>query len=84
MISGLFRFSTIRRSLHNTSYAKLNCHIKILAVSMFVATIMLFGAAGAALAQSPIGGPLAPIATDPARDAALKSFLQKHFKIPSP
>jgi protein-disulfide isomerase len=84
MISGLFRFSPTHRSLHNTSYAKLNYRIKIMAVWMFVAAVMLFGAAGAALAQSPIGGPLAPIATDPARDAALKSFLQKHFKIPSP
>jgi protein-disulfide isomerase len=39
-----------------------------------------------ALAQNASGlSPLAaPIATDPAKDAALKTYLQKHFKIPSP
>ena len=44
-------------------------------------------ARGAALAQnaagvSPVGA--AAVATDPAKDAALKTYLQKHFKIPSP
>src|SRR5208282_861464 len=81
MISGLFRLSTKLRSLHNTSYAKLNYGKKILPVISFVA-ISLLGA-GAVLAQnaSPAGG--AQIATDPAKDAALKTYLQKHFKIPS-
>ncbi|HEV2171198.1 MAG TPA: thioredoxin domain-containing protein [Candidatus Binatus sp.] len=47
----------------------------------------MLAAAGAASAQN--AGGLSPsvansVATDPARDAALKDFLQKHFKIPSP
>ena len=81
MISGLFRLLTIRRSLHNTSYAKLNYGKKMAAVFAFVAIALL--GAGAALAQnaSPAAG--APVATDPAKDAALKTYLQKHFKIPS-
>ena len=47
---------------------------------------MLLGSRGVALAQNASGlSPLAaPIATDPAKDAALKTYLQKHFKIPSP
>src|SRR5271155_5933204 len=81
MISGLFRFLTIPRSLHNTSYAKLNYRKKILPAIAFLAIASL--GAGVALAQnaSPAGG--APVATDAAKDAALKSYLQKHFKIPS-
>ncbi len=81
MISGLLRLSTKLRSLHNTSYAKLSYGKKMSAVLAFVA-IGLLGA-GAALAQnaSPAGG--APVATDAAKDAALKTYLQKHFKIPS-
>jgi protein-disulfide isomerase len=49
--------------------------------------IILLGSRGVALAQNAAGlSPVAaaPIATDPAKDAALKSYLQKHFKIPSP
>jgi protein-disulfide isomerase len=87
MISGLFRFSAIGRSLHNTSYAKLNYGKKMAAVWMLVGAIVLLGAASAAMAQdtppmAPVG--MVPIPTDPARDAALKNFLQKRFKIPSP
>lgn len=86
MISGLFRFSASLRSLHNTSYAKLCCRKKIAAICAFVAAIALMGAAGAALAQSapdasPAGAGAVP--TDPARDAALRTWLQKHFRIPS-
>ncbi len=46
--------------------------------------IVLIGAVGAAFAQGAAGSsPAGAVATDPARDAALKSYLQKHFKIPS-
>jgi protein-disulfide isomerase len=84
MISGLFRFSGTSRSLHNTSYAKLNYAGKIASAC---ALVFVLGASTAALAQvaagaSPAGA--AAIATDPAKDAALKTYLQKHFKIPSP
>ena len=81
MISGLFRLLTIPASLHNTSYAKLNYCKKMAATFAFVAIALL--GAGSALAQnaSPAGG--APVATDAAKDAALKTYLQKHFKIPS-
>jgi protein-disulfide isomerase len=55
---------------------------------VFVAlfTLIFIGCRGAALAQnasgtSPAGA--AAVATDPARDAALKTYLQRHFKIPS-
>ena len=54
---------------------------------VFVSALVLFGARRTALAQ---GGPAASpasaagaVAMDPARDAALKTYLQKHFKIPS-
>src|SRR5208283_5040782 len=69
------------RSLHNTSYAKLNYGKKLARIFAFVAIALL--AAGPALAQnaSPAAG--AQVATDPAKDAALKTYLQKHFKIPS-
>ena len=83
MISGLFRFSGTSASLHNTSYAKLNYLGKIAAVCAFVFAL---GAAGAALAQDAPGlspSVAAPVETDPAKDAALKTYLQKHFKIPS-
>jgi protein-disulfide isomerase len=48
--------------------------------------VLLLGVSRVALAQNaegshPAGG--AAVATDPARDAALKSYLQKHFKIPN-
>jgi protein-disulfide isomerase len=83
MISGLFRFSGTSRSLHNTSYAKLLYAGKIASVCAFV---FVLGASSVALAQNASGaspaGPVA-IATDPAKDAALKTYLQKHFKIPS-
>jgi protein-disulfide isomerase len=81
MISGLFRFSGTSRSLHNTSYAKLNYAAKIAFVCAFV---FVLGASGAALAQNAAGAsPAGTVATDPAKDAALKTYLQKHFKIPS-
>ncbi len=53
---------------------------------MFVGAIVLMGVASPALAQnasdaSPAGA--GAVATDPARDAALKIWLQKHFRIPS-
>ena len=86
MISGLFRFSANLRSLHNTSYAKLRYGGKMAVICAFVGAAVLLGAGSAALAQnapgaSPAGA--AAVATDPARDAALKAYLQKHFKIPS-
>jgi len=81
MISGLFQLLTKLRSLHNTSYAKLNYPRRMASVFAFIAIALL--GAGAARAQnaSPAGG--APVATDAAKDAALKIYLQKHFKIPS-
>src|SRR5208283_5197686 len=71
-------------SLHNTSYAKL-CHAKRTArIRAFLAALALLGAGRAALAQNaPLVSPAAAVATDPARDAALRTYLQKHFKIPS-
>jgi protein-disulfide isomerase len=53
----------------------------------FACAIAAFAPYGTALAQNAPG--LSPsvantVATDPARDAALKSYLQKHFKIPNP
>ena len=85
MISGLFRFSSNGRSLHNTSYAKLGYASKVVVVCAFVGAMALL--CSDALAQGAPGSPAsgaAPVATDPARDAALKTYLQKHFKIPSP
>jgi protein-disulfide isomerase len=81
MISGLFQLLTKLRSLHNISYAKLNYPRSMASVFAFIAIALL--GAGAARAQnaSPAGG--APVATDAAKDAALKIYLQKHFKIPS-
>jgi protein-disulfide isomerase len=88
MISGLIRFLPIIRSLHNTSYANLCRRKKIAYIGAFLllGAIILSGSRGVALAQNASGlSPLAaPIATDPAKDAALKTYLQKHFKIPSP
>jgi protein-disulfide isomerase len=86
MISGLFRFSDAAASLHNTSYAKLRRSKRTASVATFICLLMLLGPDRAALAQdSPGLSPLAaaPVATDPAKDAALKTYLQKHFKIPS-
>ena len=73
-------------SLHNITYAKLPYGRKIAAIGAFVAAMLLSGAGRSALAQNasgafPVG--TAAVATDPARDAALKSYLQKHFKIPN-
>ena len=89
MISGFFRFSVITASLHNTSYAKLRRGDKIARIGAFLilGAMILLVSRGAALAQnaagvSPVGA--AAVATDPAKDAALKTYLQKHFKIPSP
>ncbi len=88
MISGLIRFLPIIRSLHNTPYANLCRRKKSAYIGAFLllGAIILSGSRGVALAQNASGlSPLAaPIATDPAKDAALKTYLQKHFKIPSP
>jgi protein-disulfide isomerase len=88
MISGHFRLSGNLRSLHNTSYAKLSYGKKIAVACAFVGAMALLCGGSAALAQNAaVGSPAsgaAPVATDPARDAALKTYLQKHFKIPSP
>jgi protein-disulfide isomerase len=53
---------------------------------LLLGAMLLLGSRGMLLAQEAGGvSPLAaPIATDPAKDAALKTYLQKHFKIPSP
>jgi protein-disulfide isomerase len=89
MISGLFLFLRIIRSLHNTSYANLSGTKQMSRIGAFLllCAMILFGFRGVALAQNAAGvspAAAAPIATDPAKDAALKSYLQKHFKIPSP
>ena len=57
-------------------------------VGAFVAlvTMILIGSRGTALAQNAAGASpagAAAVATDPAKDAVLKTYLQKHFKIPS-
>jgi protein-disulfide isomerase len=86
MNSGLFGFSTSPASLHNTSYAKLHYRAKTAALCAFVGAMALFVAGSVALAQPAVGVPssgAAPVATDPARDAVLKTYLQKRFKIPS-
>ncbi len=57
------------------------------AVCAFVGAMALLCGGSVALAQNSLASPAsgeAPVATDPARDAALKTYLQKHFKIPSP
>ena len=88
MISGLIRFLPTIRSLHNTSYANPCSSKKIAYIGAFLllGAMVLSGSRGVVLAQNASGvSPLAaPIATDPAKDAALKTYLQKHFKIPSP
>lgn len=88
MISGFLRFSSSVRSLHNTSYAKLNYAGKMAFVRAFVllGAVVLLGFGAAALAQDAPGASPASagaVATDPARDAALRTWLQKHFRIPS-
>ena len=53
---------------------------------LLLGAMILLGSRGVALAQNAAGlSPVAaaPIATDPAKDAALKTYLQKHFRIPS-
>lgn len=88
MISGFFRFSGKEHSLHNTSYAKLSydgIRARISAF-VFIGAVVLSSAGSAAFAQgAPMASPAgaATVATDPARDAALKTYLQKHFRIPS-
>ena len=89
MISGLFRFLPIIRSLHNTSYANLcrGNRIKQIGAFLLLGATILLGFRGVASAQNGAGvspATAAPVATDPAKDAALKTYLQKHFKIPSP
>ncbi len=89
MISGLFRFLPKHSSLHNTSYAKFQRGKWMAGMGAFfvIGAMILLGSRGPALAQDAAGvSPVAavPIATDPAKDAAMKTYLQKHFKIPSP
>jgi len=52
---------------------------------LFIAITVVIGAASA-FAQSAASAPanVAAVAADPARDAAMKTYLQKHFKIASP
>ncbi|HWJ41513.1 MAG TPA: thioredoxin domain-containing protein, partial [Candidatus Limnocylindrales bacterium] len=53
---------------------------------ILLVTMILIGSRSAALAQNAAGASpagAAAIATDPAKDTALKVYLQKHFKIPS-
>jgi protein-disulfide isomerase len=86
MISGLFRFLTIHPSLHNTSYAKLLQRKRKAYFLAFVGVLMAMAATSTARAQDSPGlspAAAAPVATDPAKDVALKVYLQKHFKIPS-
>ena len=55
--------------------------------AIFFAAIASIGARSAAFAQAvcpPLPAGITTVPTNPARDAALKTFLQKHFKIPSP
>jgi protein-disulfide isomerase len=61
--------------------------VKISVLAAVVVAMAAFAACRTALAQNAPG--LSPsvantVATDPARDAALKTYLQKHFKIPNP
>jgi protein-disulfide isomerase len=61
--------------------------MKRIAAFLLFGTMIVVGFRGVALAQNAAGlSPVAaaPIATDPAKDAVLKTYLQKHFKIPSP
>ena len=53
---------------------------------ILLVTMILIGSRSAALAQNAAGASpagAAAVATDPAKDAVLKTYLQKHFKIPS-
>ncbi len=80
-------YSPARRSLHNTSYAKLSYDEKMafICAFVFIGALVPFGARGTALAQeAPAASPASAVMvpTDPARDAALKTWLQKHFRIP--
>ncbi len=80
-------------SLHNTSYAN---SLKGLAGIRRAAALTGFAlslgaiviAAGLTSAAAQIAAPAAlstaPVPADPARDAAMKLYLQKHFKIPNP
>jgi len=51
---------------------------------LLLGAMILLGSHGLLLAQEAVSPLAAPIATDPAKDASLKIYLQKHFKIPSP
>jgi protein-disulfide isomerase len=58
-----------------------------LAAAVVVAMITSMGPRDVAFAQAvcpPLPAGVTTVPTDPARDAALKTYLQKHFKIPSP
>jgi protein-disulfide isomerase len=55
--------------------------------AVFLAAIASIGSRSVAFAQAvcpPLPAGIATVPTNPARDAAMKTFLQKHFKIPSP
>jgi protein-disulfide isomerase len=81
----------IHPSLHNTSYANLYLRrwIRIARVGTLASLALLLSAIAIvsgtnALAQTAASGApnFASVATDPARDAAMKTYLGKHFKIP--
>jgi len=57
-----------------------------LSAFVVITAMMVISLRSTALAQDASGGPpagAAAVATDPAKDAAMKTYLQKHFKIPS-
>jgi protein-disulfide isomerase len=56
-------------------------------IFLVIGAMILLAFRGAAFAQNAAGASpavAAAVATDPVKDAALKIYLQKHFKIPSP
>ncbi len=60
--------------------------MKRIGTFLVLGAMILLASRGVAIAQNAPGlSPLAaaPVTTDPAKDAALKTYLQKHFKIPS-
>ena len=57
--------------------------MKIAVAGSIVGAVTIFGVGGVALAQKATTLKITPVATDPAKDAALKTYLQKHFKIPN-
>jgi protein-disulfide isomerase len=60
--------------------------VRVSALALFVGSIATMVGARNTFAQSAALAPanMAAVATDPARDAAMKTYLQKHFKIASP